>query len=98
MNTFNTQKFIEFCEKGEDEWVKNLDWNDKYKPVVGDQERKRRRWESIQHIRTKSLHNEDFECFKQDEEKWIELTQVSKDAMLFQEMQNVINDILSVFR
>ena len=101
LGEYQIKRFLEFCRKGEQDWcLANLSSNDFYHLNLRDEERKRRRFESIEAIRGKSLHEIDFTEFSHDEQKWMELEGVSKDEKERFEMAQIchlIHDLKTFF-
>ena len=66
-------KFEDFCEMGENEWIKmNLTPKERYYLKYHDQERARKRYDTICHIVRRELSETDFLEFFDHEKEWIE--------------------------
>ena len=70
---------LDFCKQGEKDWCEqNLSSDDSYYLKLEDEKRKRRRFESIQAIRRKSFHEDDFIEFSHDEKKGWNCKEIQK--------------------
>ena len=85
------KRFLDFCKQGEEAWCQqNLSSYDFYHLNLEDEKRRRRRFESIQAIRRKSLHEFDFIEFSHDEKKngwnWKEFPKMKKKNLKWQKL------------